>query len=388
MKLAALIFLLATAAAGQAPTPAPAAPAQVASAPNPFVTADGVMRVSTKDPAMMEAYMPALYKTSHAANLAMLKDGSLGLIWMSGDTATHTVILLSYKPKGSSAWSTPKQLPSTPEQSLENPVLFQDPAGDLWAFATEETHVLAWTSKDLGKTWGRATRVFGDKAVTRQPIVLLDHGLWALSVYYAPTPSAVAGSESHYTAIELSSDHGKSWRECLVPGSGGLVQATLVPLHADDTIAFLRSRFADWVYVSHSKDGCTWTEPVATAMPSNNASIQAIRLHDGRILIAFDNIHAKSTREKPEMPGRVPLSLAMSSDEGKSWKWIRDLEVDTSKGGPADPNIRQEYSYPSVMETPEHKIMVAYTYRRQTIKVLSLDEDWVTKGSTQGLLKP
>jgi len=208
----AVLLLLGTSALAQtAAAPAPA---------NPFKNADGTMRVSASDAAMRQAYMPALYNTSHAANLTVLKSGDLGLIWMSGDTATHQVLLLSFLRKNSAVWSKPTVFPGDPKASYENPVIFQDPTGDLWVFATVEERVLAWTSKDSGKTWGPSTALFGEKAVTRQPVKVLDDGKWALSVYYAPTPGAVLGSESHYSAVELSSDHGKSWRECLVPESG------------------------------------------------------------------------------------------------------------------------------------------------------------------------
>ena len=45
---------------------------------------------------------------------------------------------------------------------------------------------------------------------------------------------------------------------------------------------------------------------------------------------------------------------------------------------------REEYSYPSIMQTRDGKIMVAFTYRRQTIKVVSFPEDWIKQGGTVG----
>ena len=41
---------------------------------------------------------------------------------------------------------------------------------------------------------------------------------------------------------------------------------------------------------------------------------------------------------------------------------------------------REEYSYPSVMQSRDGKIYVSFTYRRQTIKVVSFEEDWLRMG--------
>jgi predicted neuraminidase len=53
---------------------------------------------------------------------------------------------------------------------------------------------------------------------------------------------------------------------------------------------------------------------------------------------------------------------------------------------PKEPG-REEYSYPSIMQTRDGEILVAFTYRRQTIKVVSFREDWIRHGSTAGEFK-
>jgi predicted neuraminidase len=78
---------------------------------------------------------------------------------------------------------------------------------------------------------------------------------------------------------------------------------------------------------------------------------------------------------------RKPLSVALSLDGGSTWPYARDIEEGRSGYGlaeqtPQQPG-REEYSYPSIIETRNGEILVAFTWRRQTIKVVSITEDWI-----------
>jgi len=41
-----------------------------------------------------------------------------------------------------------------------------------------------------------------------------------------------------------------------------------------------------------------------------------------------------------------------------------------------------DYSYPSIIETPDGIIHVSYTFRRRTIKYAPFNESWIKGGST------
>jgi predicted neuraminidase len=187
--------------------------------------------------------------------------------------------------------------------------------------------------------------------------------------------------------VELSKDSGKSWKECLMADTFGKVQPTVVALAPDRFLSFFRSRASDFVYSSSSTDGCTWTPAVATVLPNNNASVQVFRLHNGHLVMAFNN----SSKNAPGGALRKPLSVALSLDEGKTWRSVRDVETGRPGYGMAEQRIkkpgREEYSYPTIMETKSGEILVAFTYRRQTIKVVSFREDWVKQGGTAGEFK-
>jgi predicted neuraminidase len=67
------------------------------------------------------------------------------------------------------------------------------------------------------------------------------------------------------------------------------------------------------------------------------------------------------------------LSVAISDDEGKSWKWKKNLE--NTKGA--------SFSYPSVIQVKDETIHVTYSYfskeGEKAIKHVSFRENWIVK---------
>jgi predicted neuraminidase len=124
---------------------------------------------------------------------------------------------------------------------------------------------------------------------------------------------------------------------------------------------------------------------VPTALPNNNASIQAAMLADHHIVIAFDNSSSSEISSRPKEGPRKPLAVALSIDNGDSWKWIRKVEPGRSASSSFPEKITpgpEEYSYPSVLQDPDGQIDLAFTFRRETVKFLRFSEDWIQKGSS------
>ena len=100
--------------------------------------------------------------------------------------------------------------------------------------------------------------------------------------------------------------------------------------------------------------GRTWSPARRTEVPNPNSGLDAVRLADGRIVLACN----------PTREGRTPLSLLVSEDNGETWPWRRDVET-----GPG------EYSYPSIIQAADGRVHVVYTYRRVQIRHLAVDLD-------------
>jgi hypothetical protein len=111
--------------------------------------------------------------------------------------------------------------------------------------------------------------------------------------------------------------------------------------------------------------------------------------------MAFNNTRSEASGGRPRTAPRKPLSVALSEDGGETWSFVRDIESGALKPGerpaegiPDGQPGREEFSYPSVAQTPDGRICVAYTYRRYTIKTVRFAEDWIKQGTTIGLFRP
>jgi predicted neuraminidase len=357
-----------------------------------YQMADGVIRKSHL-PGAREAYMQMIVNSSHAANLLALPNGDLLCVYYAGiyERGSGESIVLTRLPKGTKRWTAPVVVSYHAGWANQNPLLFLAPDGVVWLFHTTEraNHdqtkdlVYGLSSTDQGHTWSAPVTVFPKVGLyTRQPLVVFQ-GKWLFPVYHSAGGSITSNAQNDHSYVEASADAGKTWSECDIQGSGGLVQMNIIKVSDTHMVAFFRSRYADWIYRSESSDGCSWTVPAATPLPNNNASIQATRLKDGHLVMVFNNTQAEFKPDHAETASRRILSVALSEDGGKTWPWIRDLENDSVPPailGLEDP----EYSYPSVTQSADGMIQTAFTFRRETIKCMTFNEDWIKHGGTIG----
>jgi len=386
-----------------------------------------VLAPAPGDPARTEAFIPTTCVQNHASFLMPLPGGDLGCVWFGGtqEGVPDISVRFSRLAPGAERWSDPVTLSDDPTRSEQNPLLFPAPDGRLWLLWTAQVSghqdtaiVRRRISEDGGRTWGPIETLFGERpgsgTFIRQPIVALDNGDWILPIFRCPTPPTGAWTGNEDTsAVMISSDGGRNWTEHAVPDSTGLVHMNVVDLrNGGRLVAFFRSRWADSIYVSHSADGGRgWTAPVPTELPNNNSSIQAVRLANGHLAMVYNHSsaadatdrrvslyddlgeegEAAAPAEPPATGGRAssfwgapraPMTLAISADEGRTWPVRRNLEVgdgycmtNNSREG-----LNRELSYPSVHQTPDGMLHVAFTYHRRAIQYVTVDPSWVEAG--------
>lgn len=380
------------------------------------------------DPLRLIADLPSPCVQNHAANLMPLSNGDLACVWFGGsqEGKSDISVYFSRLPAGGTCWSPAVKLSDDPARSEQNPILFPAPDGTLRLFYTaqksgnQDTSIIRYrVSQDNGVTWGPIGVLFDQPGTfVRQPVVVLDNGDWLIPVFYCRTsPGEKWVGNDDVSAVRISSDQGRTWNEVEVPASVGCVHMNIEKMPDGSLFAMYRSRWADNVYMSRSDDnGRTWTPPVPTELPNNNSSIQFTRLTNGHLAIVFNDSSAAQAIERrlslydeiedeEEMASaaspaveptlsagrrtafwgapRAPMTLAISEDGGRTWPFKRNLEVGDGycMTNNSELQLNREYSYPSIKQTPDGFIHIAYTFYRQKIRYVRLREEWVKAGN-------
>ena len=125
-------------------------------------------------------------------------------------------------------------------------------------------------------------------------------------------------------------------------------------------MAIGRTRNAKLAVTYSSDCGDTWSKVVLSDLPNNNSGTDAVTLADGRQVVVFNDF---ATLPGTPKGVRTPVSIAVSEDDGKTWKNAVVLE---------DSPISQ-YSYPSIIQGKDGKLHCAYTWRRKRIAYKAIE---------------
>ena len=349
--------------------------ASASAAPLPF---DGLVRLQADGSSV--AYMDPPNLANHASTIEALPDGTLLLAWFSGtkEEADRCAIAVSRLPPGSAQWTAPAIVSERDGFSNQNPVLFHDAAtgttllihSQLPAEAGEGLDAL-WllTSTDGGATWSPPSPFLNLTAqrqgvFDRNRIIPRADGSLLLPLYW----TSDGAPNSPFMLISDAANHSHWGEPVNVSSADNLVQPTVVRTAPGSLTAFFSDRRAKNVYGAASSDeGLTWTAPSVAAaggLPNNNAGIEAFQLASGATILLFNNA----------TQGRTPLTAALSKTAGADWIASRNLQVHDDNSS----NVKGvEFSYPTVLQTPDGTIHAAFTYNRQTIKYVRFTEGWI-----------
>ena len=165
------------------------------------------------------------------------------------------------------------------------------------------------------------------------------------------------------------SDNGKDWTYSN-PVLGGVGIQPTIAIGKDSTlVAYLRDNGPPPNRMqrteSHDK-GLSWTIAKDDQLPNPGAGFDLVTLATGEWVMVFNDT------EK----GRYNLTVALSDDEGKSWKWKKNIENDTRP----DPTSSH---YPAIIEGADGRIHISYSYHRndikpgKTVKYVSFPLEWI-----------
>jgi predicted neuraminidase len=174
--------------------------------------------------------------------------------------------------------------------------------------------------------------------------------------------------------MAITDDGGSNWHYSEPLVGAGNIQPTIA-VGKSSLTAYMRDNGPPpkrLLASNSADDGKTWSPVHDTEIYNSGAGSDVVVLQNGHWVLANNDLEV----------GRYSLALYLSEDEGKSWPWIRHLEL---SDGPENAN---SYSYPSVIEGINGNIHVVYTYsmrnapdgKGKTIRYARVTEDWIREG--------
>lgn len=364
-------------------------------------------------PFFRDEMLPVAAPSVHAPTLAELPDGKLAAAWFAGarEGARDVRIVISTRDSlnASDSWRYPRPIANREQterdtrrnvRKLGNPVLFQHD-GVLHLFYVSAS-MGGWAgssinyrrSTDAGEHWTPATKLVTSplmnvSTLVRTPPLALQDGSFALPVYHELLTK-------HGEWLQLT-PQGKVLGKTRMPLPRPSLQPTVAALDTQRAIALLRDSGdgTGHVQVSTTQDaGQHWVAAPALALTNPNSSLAMLKLQDGRLLLAAN-----------PGEGRHILELWLSADEGLTWQKQRQVDgpearfkpvlqrlqhneetlpplPDASEAGGSGPTLTDETSYPALLQTREGLIVLAYTWHRERIRVLTFNLAWLTQGKS------
>jgi predicted neuraminidase len=305
----------------------------------------------------------------HASTITLAANGDLLVAWYGGsyESSDDEQLLFARRRKGQREWDKPQSLLRNLKEPVGNAVIFTTPDGKVWIIwarmessqpmrahtGWDQTSLFFRVSDDHGYTWSKDEKFPMDTTgwLPRNLAVRLKDGTTVV-------PLSDERNNNDVSFVVLTKDNGQSWvRSNSMPNAETQGEQPAVAQRRDGSLlAFLRTR--PRLLQTESVDGgMTWSPAKPTDFKNPDAAISLSTLRNGNLLLVWNNLER----------GRYQLHIARSTDDGKTWSEPQLLESNPG-----------EFSYPAIMQAPDGKIHVTYTYRRYSIKHLEFTENWLT----------
>ncbi len=185
-----------------------------------------------------------------------------------------------------------------------------------------------------------------------------------------------------FSLMAITDDWGKTWKASAPLVGQGNIQPSIVRKKDGTLYTLMRDNgpAPKRLHQSESRDnGETWSAVTDSDLPNPGSGAEVISLRNGHWALISNDTER----------GRNSLAVAISDDEGKTWKWKRRLEYD-----PPGPEAGS-YHYPSIIQARDGTLHASYSYhlnhkdvekdaegkpRRKAIKHAHFNEEWVMAG--------
>lgn len=384
-----------------------------------------------------ELIFPLEHWHNHASCIVETPNGDLLVCWFHGSgerTADDVKIEGARKKRGAKEWSPRFTLADTPGYPDTNCAMFIDPQQRLWllwpTILANEWHTALMKYRISSRYQSEGPPVWDTsevmhvtpgpefEAAVKEAMEALENRIQsapedrrtALRDYVAQTRRNAADklfrrlgwmTRAHpfvldnrrliaplysdgfsFSLMAITDDWGKTWKASAPLVGQGNIQPSIVRKKDGTLYTLMRDNgpAPKRLHQSESRDnGETWSAVTDSDLPNPGSGAEVISLRNGHWALISNDTER----------GRNSLAVAISDDEGKTWKWKRRLEYD-----PPGPEAGS-YHYPSIIQARDGTLHASYSYhlnrkdvekdaegkpRRKAIKHAHFNEEWVMAG--------
>lgn len=298
--------------------------------------------------------------SAHASTLVETPEG-LVAAWFAGTEEGALDVGIWLSRNQGAGWSNPEEIANGLSADGRrrfpcwNPVLVQRRNGDLLLFYRVGPDPTQWwtfvrASRDNGQTWTRLRQLPDGflGPIKNKPLELpnglllcgssTEHGGWRVHLEWTTDPFGMwFRSKPLNSAFTLAA-----------------IQPTLLQHDARTFQLLCRTKQGYIAQAWSTNAAADWSRLTRTVLPNPNSGLDAVRLRDGRLLLAYN--HSTNNRSR--------LNLALSYS-GHDWHAAALLENEPDS----------EFSYPAIIQTADGLVHLTYTWKREKIKHVVIDPD-------------
>ncbi len=327
-----------------------------------------------------EAYFETVFDyqntsgTAHSPSVRIKQDG-FSLIWFDGTRESHADVIIKQADftKTAAGWTSSKAKPFLNKEamaSVSEPRQVILSLGNTIQYGTDETSILAtivsiggWAAASIAKVDLLEDRPVLTQKLSLSPFLNRSHLVRSRTIPYADASIAIPAylelGNAFGELVRLDANGRVRDKRRMSQGRFG-IQPEIVPLSKDEAVALMRNfddetsqLIATWTY----DGGKHWTDATLLDVPNPNSPIAALRISTGQILMAFNDSSESATN----------LRLALSNDDGKTWKNIHTVED-------GDSVVR----YPVMTRLQDGSIFLGYSYNsKKGLRGHVFNENWI-----------
>lgn len=329
------------------------------------------------------------------ASLVTLPDGTVRLFFLKRGEAVCSI----ESRDGGLHWTGERREFAVPGPTAHACVAMLDRRGELHVFflglrgagtkLNVDRFLDVWHTRTQGGVWMAPRRIWEGYAgslraaiETREGRIVLPFAAWV-----AGRPSAPPYGSNEVTTVH-SDDGGMSWRlsparlvsPCSEDYNGsnyGAVEPCLIELR-DGRLWMLMRTQTGRLYESYSPDGVAWSAAAPTNFWSSNSPAALLRLRNGALLAVWNNCLPPPKHEGQGVyGGRDALHVALSRDEGKSWRGFREVYLDPTRNQTPPQRGDRATAYPFLTETRDGFVLLATGQGEGRRAIVRFHPQWI-----------